>query len=195
MARAAQQPWNYIPLLTEAEFARSREPHLAAGGVLPGDLLTEVGNLATTAPDLPPLGPGPDANSPRWIALSRSETATPSTILVLARDAEINDGYINYRTLGRYNVDRILGLYSIIVRPGVFQVSANFSAAGIDPTSGEPLPEGEESRAIVPIEAARGGEVEAVANAPLVVLAARGWAIMLHFRSYFIAFAMRWGRR
>ena len=185
MARATEQQWGYSSFLSEARFSRSREAHIAAFNVQPGDLLDEAGNLASSALPGPPTG-----NSPRWIALAPTPPDRVGMIAVLARKAEVNDGFIRYRTLNRTEVNRILALYNIIVRPGVMFTTLSAGLA-YDPVTGEPLPppEGEGQAALLP--AVRDA---AEVSGPAALLA-HGWAVMLHFRAFVIGFAVRWGRR
>lgn len=173
MARALQYPRAFDAFLTDAKFARSRESHLAAGNVWPGDLLSDPGNLAIVPSEV------------RWIALQPTPATQVATIAVLARDCELIDSYIRYRTLNVLQVNAQLATYKIIVRNGVLPNVATFGLGG-EPGN---EPEGDMAMAAqVPVPVAQ-GEI-----GPAAALA-RGWAVMLHWRAYFIAFAFRWGRR
>lgn len=165
MARAVQEPQYFGPIVTTVG-VRAFEAHLAAGNVLPGDLLDEVGNIAGVPPVV------------RWVALQAPPpTGQPGIITVAARNCELNDAYIRYRTFNRADTNEFLRQHRMIVRPGMHADSVPAAFADDDPAA---------ATAALPIPVEPG---------PLIGAAQQMWAVMLTFRSWWVAFVMRWGRR
>lgn len=179
MARADETFRNFETrvILREAKGMRSRDRFFMIGPGNPGALLHVVYGASTYAT---PLAAGINANG---ILLERNTLTGAVFRVMLTRNAEVTDAYINYGAHDRLTVNLALAANAgIIVRPAI---SESYGLAGgmfDDPEPFDPLDEAAQT-------------LPAISEPAPLPAPPRAWAIVLTFRSWFVGLAFRFGRR
>lgn len=148
----------------------------------PGALLHVFYNIAT--PYALPLGVAVNANG---VLLERSTFGGAHNALLLVRDAEVNDAYIDYGIHNRLAVNLALAVNANIIVRSAIAESAGLAGGMFDDFPPPGPIEGDEAE-ILP------AAIEPP-SPPAHPEGMRGWALVLTFRRWVVGLAVRWGRR